>query len=899
MERFDKTSMKKMKLGMTWVFIGVFLFMGSFLSPKVVVAEKKEKVAVLPFRVHALKPLDHLQLGLQEMLIHRLEKRGFSMVSPKIINKHSLAFLPAFEIKELIKLGKVLKAEWIISGSVTQIGEKFSIDLKVVEVNEERLPFFIFGVADDIDAFADKFKRIAVSIDHKISRVVQVDSVQVRGNQRIEKEAILAVVKIKKGDSLDHEQLNKDLGDIYKMGFFKDVKIETQDGPVGEIVTFIVTEKPSIGQIVFEGNKKVKDDKLRDELGIKLYSILDNNEIRQSINRLKEYYHQKAYYNVDIRDSIESLPKNEVLLKYIIDEHKKVYITKIQFLGNKKYDNDDLKDLMETSEKGFLSWITKSGYLDKKKLEFDVQKINSFYHNHGFINAKVGEPKITFVKDEGLHITIKVHEGHEYTVNKVTVEGDLIIPADKLLEKLQIGKGKIYNREIIRKDISTLKNICGDKGYAYADVTTSTKVNNKDHFVDITYKISKEVKVRFERINIIGNMRTRDKVIRRELKVIEGGYFSGKSIRKSTQNLWRLGYFEDVKVKTKKGSRDDQMILDVEVKERSTGTFSIGAGYSSKDKAFVTASIAEDNLFGYGQKLQAKGKIGQESDEFSIKFTEPWLFNVNLSGSAEVYQWMYEYDDYTRDSIGGALGLGFPLRIDEYLRGSVKYDYDIADIYDVSDDASSVLKDMEGRNITSSIFFKIRRDSRDRLWNTSRGSINSISFEYAGGFLSGDEYFNKYEAKSAWYFPLFWDTVFLLKGQLGYVEQRSGGKLSVFQKFMIGGMNTVRGFDYDSISPVDPETGDKIGGEKMMVFNVEYRVPLLKEQGVVGLVFFDAGNVFTKDENYTFSEIRDSVGAGIRWYSPMGPLRLEYGKNLHPREGEAAGKWEFSIGGTF
>ena len=899
MERFDKTSVKKMKLGITWVFIGFLLFIGSFLSPKVVVAEKKEKVAVLPFRVHALKPLDHLQLGLQEMLIHRLEKRGFSMVSPKVINKHTLAFLPAFEMKEIIKLGKVLKAEWIISGSVTQIGEKFSIDVKVVEVNEERPPFFIFGVADDIDAFADKFKRIAVSIDHKISRVVQVDSVQVKGNQRIEKEAILAVVKIKKGDSLDHEQLNKDLGDIYKMGFFKDVKIETENGPVGEIVTFIVTEKPSIGQIVFEGNKKVKDDKLRDELGIKLYSILDHNEIRQSINRLKEYYHQKAYYNVDIRDSIESLPNNEVLLKYMIDEHEKVYITKIQFLGNKKYDNDDLKDLMETSEKGFLSWITKSGYLDKKKLEFDVQKINSFYHNHGFINAKVGEPKITFVKDEGLHITIKVHEGHEYTVNKVAVEGDLIIPADKLLEKVQIGKEKIYNREIILKDISTLKNICGDEGYAYADVTTSTKVNDKAHFVDITYKISKKVKVRFERINIIGNTRTRDKVIRRELKAIEGEYFSGKSIRKSTENLWRLGFFEDIKVKTKKGSRDDQMILDVEIKERSTGTFSIGAGYSSKDKAFVTASIAENNLFGYGQKLQAKGKIGEESDEFSIRFVEPWLFNINLSASAELYQWMYEYDDYTRDSIGSALSLGFPLGIDDYTRGTVKYGYDNANIYDIADNASSALKDMEGRNITSSTLFKINRDSRDRLWNTSRGSINSISLEYAGGFLGGDEYFNKYRAKSTWYFPLFWNTVFVAQGQLGYIEQRSGGKLSVFQKFMIGGMNTVRGFDYDSISPVDPDTGDKIGGEKMMVFNVEYRVPLLKEQGIVGLVFFDAGNVFTKDENYTFSGIRDSVGAGIRWYSPMGPLRLEYGKNLDPREGEASGKWEFSVGGTF
>ena len=899
MDKFDKAIVKKMKLGITWVLIGLFLFIGSFLSPKVVVAEKREKVAVLPFRVHALKPLDHLQLGLQEMLTHRLEKRGFSMVSPKVINKHPLAFLPAFEMKEFIKLGKALKTEWIISGSVTQIGEKFSIDLKVVDVDEVRLPFYIFGVADEIDAFADKLKRIAVSIDHKISRVVQVDSVQVKGNQRIEKEAILAVVKTKKGDSLDQEQLNKDLSDIYKMGYFKDVKIKTEDGPSGKIVTFIVTEKPSIGEIVFEGNEEVKDDKLEEELGIKLYSILDHNEIRQSINRLKEYYHQKAYYNVDIEGSTEPLPNNEVLLKYIIDEHKKVYITKIQFEGNKHYDDDDLKDLMETDEKGLLSWITKSGYLDKNKLEFDVEKINSFYHNHGFINAKVGEPKITFVKDEGLHITIKVHEGHKYTVNKVAVEGDLIIPADKLLEKVQIGKGKTYNRETIRRDIATLKSVCGDEGYAYANVTTSTKVNDKAHFVNITYKISKNVKVRFERINIIGNTRTRDKVIRRELKAIEGEYFSGKSIRKSTENLWRLGFFEDVKIKTKKGSLDDQMILDVEVKEKATGNFSIGAGYSSRDKAFVSASIAENNLFGYGQKLQARGKLGEESEEFSIRFVEPWLFNVNLSATTELYQWMYEYDEYTRDSIGGALGLGFPLRIDEYTRGSVKYDYDNADIYNIADDASSALKDMEGKNITSSMFFKINRDSRDRLWDTSRGSINSISLEYAGGFLAGDEFFNKYEARSAWYFPVFWSTVFLVQGQLGYIEQRSGGKLSVFQKFMIGGMNTVRGFNYDSISPVDPVTGDKIGGEKMMVFNLEYRVPLFKEQGIVGLVFFDAGNVFTKDENYTFNGIRDSVGAGIRWYSPMGPLRLEYGKNLDPREGEPAGKWEFSVGGTF
>ena len=206
---------------------------------------------------------------------------------------------------------------------------------------------------------------------------------------------------------------------------------------------------------------------------------------------------------------------------------------------------------------------------------------------------------------------------------------------------------------------------------------------------------------------------------------------------------------------------------------------------------------------------------------------------------------------------------------------------------------------MEGRNLTSSVEFAITRNSKDRFWNPTKGSVNSVSFEYAGGILGGDVYFNKYEAESGWYFPFYWETVFFTKGKWGYIDQRSGGKLPVYQKYRLGGINSVRGFDYASISPVDPETGDRIGGEKMMVYNFEYRFPLVKEQGVIGLVFFDAGNVFTKDESYTFSGIRRSAGAGIRWYSPLGPIRLEWGKNLDQEEGEASDNWEFSVGGTF
>lgn len=885
---------------MWWTWLGVVFFVTLFglLTRKELMAEERGKVAVLPFRVHALKPLDHLRTGLQEMLTLRLGELGFDMISPKVINKYPMASLPVYELSDLFKLGRELNADWVISGSLTQIGAKASLDIRVVDISGRRPPFFLFMVAEDIDLLADTVKRVAASIDHKVTGVVQIDSVRVRGNQRIEKEAILAVVRSKTGERLDLDKLDKDLRDIYKMGYFKDVEMETEDGPRGKIVTFIVTEEPSIGKIVFKGNEEVDDDDLKEEVGISLYSILDYSEIKQSINRLKEFYRKKGYYNVEIKEKTEPLPNNQVLLEYDIDEHEKVYIKKIRFVGNTKFDDDDLKDVMETSEKWFLSWITKAGLLDKKKLEFDIHKLTSFYHNHGFIKAKVGEPKISYDdKLEGLVVTIEIDEGDQYGIGKVSVEGDLIEPADELLKNVQIDKEKVFNREVVRKDVLKLRDIYADKGYAFAEVTPVISEGEEIHLADVTYKISKGRKVRFERINITGNVRTRDKVIRRELKVIEGEYFSGKALKRSTENLHRLGFFEDVEIQTKKGSHDDLMILDVNVKERATRTFSVGAGYSSAYSAFAMFQIADENFLGYGQKLQATARIGVKATEYDISFVEPWLFDKPLSMGIDAYKWSQEYDDYKRSSIGGATRFGFPTGIDEHTRGLVMYRYDDAKISDIAEDASNLLKQMKGRHVTSSMTFRLRRDSRDRLWNTTKGSINSVSFEYAGGVLHGNEYFNKYRAESAWFFPLIWDTVFLARGQWGYVRKRGGGNLSVYQKFFLGGIDTLRGFDYMSVSPVDPKTGDKIGGEKMMCYTAEFRFPLLKEQGLVGVLFFDAGNVFTKDESWTFNGIRKSAGGGIRWYSPIGPLRLEYGRVLDPKPGESGGRWEFSVGG--
>jgi outer membrane protein insertion porin family len=862
-------------------------------------AANETRLAVLPFVVNAPKPLEHLRMRLQEMLAREMQKKGFSVVDLEAVNRHPQALTPPADPQGLTEMALALKADYLAVGSLTQVGETFSLDARLIDANARKPPFLAFSVADHSEALSESMGQIASSFENQIIGLAQVDSVRVGGNQRIEREAILAVVKTKKGDRLDYGQLDKDLRDIYRMGYFTDVSIETEGGSAGTIVSFNVKEKPSIGKLVFEGNKKIEADDLKNEVGIKLYTILDQNEIKQSINRLKEFYRKKGYYGVEIKERTEPQPNNQVSVVYVIDEGQKIFITKIEFLGNKAFDGKQLKSIMETSEHGFLSWITDSGVLDSKKLEFDVFKLTSFYHNQGYIKAVVGDPKIAPNQEKGLTVTFEVKEGDRYSVGKVEVSGDLIMPSDELLKKVSISKEKVFNREVVRKDILALKEVFAEEGYAYAEVSLRTKENDPAHTVDIHYDVSKGEKVRFERINITGNTSTRDKVIRRELKALEGEYFNGKAVSRSTQNLNRLGFFETVEIQTRKGSLEDLMVMDVKVKEKPTGSFSFGAGYSSVDSVVGMVQIEQNNFQGYGQRLSASIRLGGNSSQFDVRFLEPWLLDRPISTEVRGYNWNREFDDYSKDSWGGSLFFGFPVGLDDYTKGSVQYGYEDSYISDVDDNASFLLRDMEGHSVTSAVTLGLTRNSVNRAWNPSQGSINSITFEYAGGIFAGDNYFNKYVGRSAWFFPLPLSTVFMTQGRWGYADRRSGGELPVYEKFFLGGLNTVRGYEYASISPRDPETDDKVGGEKMMCYNVEFRFPLIKEQGVIGLVFFDAGNVWESDRQADFADLRKSVGGGVRWYSPMGPLRLEWGYALDPRDDEESSQLEFSIGAEF
>ena len=395
---------------------------------------------------------------------------------------------------------------------------------------------------------------------------------------------------------------------------------------------------------------------------------------------------------------------------------------------------------------------------------------------------------------------------------------------------------------------------------------------------------------------IKGNSRTRDKVIRREIDVKESGLFNSVALKKSQERLNRLEYFESVEINPVPTMDESLMDLQVEVKEKATGNFSIGAGYSSVDSFMFMSEVSQNNFLGKGQRVSLKANISGTSSQYNFNFTEPHLADSNLLFGFDVFNWMREYDDFTKDSKGFGLRFGYPIW--RQWKMSTGYTFEDSTLSDVQATASQIIKDSMDINITSALGLGFSLDTRDKLTDPSKGSLYTINSKYAGGFLGGDADFTKFEGSSSWFFKVPWDSTFHYKLAAGYTFANTEGKLPVYEKFYLGGMNSVRGFKSSSISP-RAANGDKIGGGKMFYSNVEWIFPLVKDAGLKGLVFFDCGNVYDVDADWDFGVIKKSVGAGFRWLSPMGPLRLEWGYNLAPTDYEVQSNWDFSLGGSF
>jgi outer membrane protein insertion porin family len=851
------------------------------------------KVVVLPFEIHARKDLSSLQNEILNVIKTYMKEEGAFILTPEVVPEVTL-FKTSQSYDDIRNFGIKNGADYIVWGSLTLIGQKFSLDVKMIKSLGEDSPQIFIKEGRGLENLSGVVKQLARDIGMKLFKREKVSGVVIAGNKRIESDAIKMIIKTKPGDIYLSKSLSDDLKAVFAMGYFDDIRIEAEDTPDGKKIIFRVEEKPTIRVIRFKGNKVFKEDKVKENLTIKTGSILNPLKIRRNIGRIEELYKEKNYQNVKVTYNIHQLKHNQADLEFDIDEGEKVLIKSVTFEGNNAYTDKILKKLMKTSEKGFFSWVTSSGDLKMEDVDQDISKLSGFYYNNGYIQARIGEPQIEY-KGNWIYITIKIDEGPQFKVGTVDITGDLVSPKDGLKKRLKITKETYYNREVVRNDVLALTDLYSDEGFAHADISPRIDKDLDNLKVNITYIVQKGKQVFFEYIIIGGNTKTRDKVIRRELRVYEQELYSGRKLKQSVRNLYRVDFFEDIKVNTVKGSADDQMILKIDVTEKPTGTMSFGAGYSSRESVFGSVNVSQRNFLGRGQILNAEGQIGARTNLFKLGFTEPWLFDIPLSMGVDLYNWKTDYDTYDRKSVGGGIRFSYPVYA--FTRASIRYNYDDADITNISEFAAQSIKDLEGTNITSSITTSINYDSTNSRINPSKGSKHSATLKYAG--LGGNVAFTKIVPETAWFIPLVLDTVGVLHARAGYVTENSGGVLPDYERFYLGGINSVRGYEWREIHSLD-EDGNTIGGDKFVQFNVECVIPLLKKQGLVGVIFYDAGNVFNDDESVDLGTLRNSTGFGFRWYSPMGPIRIEYGYKLDVKEGEErGGRWEFSMGSAF
>lgn len=744
-----------------------------------------------------------------------------------------------------------------------------------------------------------------------------ISKIVVVGNKRIEKDAILSVMRLRKGFQLKPNRIQEDVQSIFSMGYFMDVQIFFHEK--NGVLTVQVKEKTTIREVRFEGNEEEDTEDLESEIQTKPFSYVDENQIRQDVEKLQAYYDAQGRYLADIRSELKTLPSNEAILTFKIKEDRKVKIRRITFLGNTVFSDKKLKSIIRTKEKGFFSFLTGSGSYQQEFLAQDRQILRDFYGHHGYIKVKIGAPRVQLSPDKrSLSLTITIEEGEPYKVGNVGIDGTLIKPYDELFSEVTLKEGETVDTLKIQQDIAKLSNVYADEGYAYANVIPRDQYDEESKVVDISYFLQPGQKVRIERIQFKGNKSTRDKVLRREMQIREGEVYNITKIRQSRQNLERLALFEEVKLSTPRASSDDRVDIVVEIKERQTGTFSIGAGFNTLESFQVLGRVEKRNLFGYGVDLTLDAQIGSRTQAFNLQYRDEYFLDTKWGLRVNAFNINRRFSNFDLTSRGATIGFDYPLYVKALERVRAGLTYSLID-QRLSDLRPTVENLFQG-GVTSSVTTSISRDTRNRVFEPSKGSLLRLTEEIAGGPFGGANAFSKTQFDGRWFFPaaprstlpLIGGSVFGLHLNTGYVAPiKDGDRVPLFERYFPGGILTLRGFTLRSLGPKiqvassnDPSgftTADfVVGGNKQLIFNAEYIFPIIRVANIKGVFFFDMGNAFDNGESlFTISGQRQSAGFGLRWFSPIGPLRFEWGFPLDRKEDESLVVFDFTIGSLF
>ncbi|MHC1712272.1 MAG: outer membrane protein assembly factor BamA [Solidesulfovibrio sp.] len=853
------------------------------------------KVLVLPFEINAADALHSVQGSLTQLLTDKLKAAGV----------HAVAEGGKSAVKDAAaarKLGAGARAEYVVFGSISKVGEGLSLDARVVKTSGGE-PIAVFASAASLvglDAaaaqLADKVKTQLSPVGGS-SRIVEID---VEGNSILDKEVVLLKIKSQVNQTYDPKNVNEDIKRLFELGYFDDVQVRLDDAAGGKRITFLVKEKPRIQAIGVTGNGDVKKDDILEAMSTKSGGVLNLKVLADDLGKIRELYSKKGFYKTEITYELEQTDPRVARLNIIIKEPKKLYIKEVKIEGAKLLDPSDIRSELATSVRHFWSWITGSGVLKDEMLERDAAAIEAYYANRGFVDAKVGQPDVEY-GDDGITVIFRVEEGDRYKIGSVTFAGDQLFDEPKLMERIKLDdlsrKGEYFNRAVLRDDLNSLAELYADDGYAFAEADVDMQKHTDTKLIDIAYVVNKGRKVYVRRVTIEGNEKTRDNVVRREVKLADGDMFSGSKLRRSNERLDKLEYFEKVDVETVPTDNPNEVDIKVKVKDKNTGSISVGAGYSTSDSVFFGGSIEEKNLFGKGYHAKFQGMFSGTSSRGVLSFTNPRLYDSNLAVGADIYQVYKAYDDFRKTTTGGKVRAAYPLG--EYTILSWDYRLEHYNVYHTNIYASSVIQQSKGWHWASVASVALDRDTVDSATKPTKGTRNTLSLEYGGGALGGDDAFVKPSVTSNFFYPLPLDLVFHWRGSAAILFPNAGGDIPVFERFYLGGINNVRGYEVDKISPKDPFTGERIGGRAQFFTNFETIFPISKSNGFYGVVFADAGNSW---ENYTDinTDLYRSVGAGVRWYSPMGLIRVEYGYGLDASDHNMnPSQIGFSMGQTF
>jgi len=721
-------------------------------------------------------------------------------------------------------------------------------------------------------------------------RPVLVKETAVQGNRRVQEAVILGRVQTKIGAPFNPAQLTEDLRSIFALGFFDDVQMKVEDFEGGVKVTIVVMERPFVRDVDFVGNRRISTADLQEKIDLRLGSVYNPVEVQKARERLQEHYEQEGYFEVQITPEVERFADGDVKVIFSISEGRRITIDRIVIRGNQGLTDSQIRKVLATQER---EYFILRGKLQRQRLDEDVERILALYNDHGYIQARVEGYDIAVNRERArVTLTFTVVEGPQYRVDRVAINGVTLFPDDEVRRLIKLKPGDVFSRSKLRESVRQVTDLYSMIGRAAADVAPRTEPVPATARIGVVLDISEGPEVYVERINISGNLRSQDKILRREIPMAEGELFTLQRLQRARQRLLNLGYFEKVDITTQPGSDKTKIVVDVVVTERPTGIFSVGGGFSSVDSFLGTIDLSQRNFLGRGWEATIRIRAGARTQQGIISFTEPWLFDRPLSAGFDLFSISREFAEYDYGSLGGGLRVSRPFA--EYWRWHTGYRLTRDEISDLEEGASSSLQSEEGVRVTSMVSTSLTRDSRDSVLAPTRGAHTSLTLDFAG--LGGETRYVKTVGSTAYFQPIWLGHVLSGRLEAGYGVGWSDEDLPLFERFYLGGPNSVRGVKFRRISPVD-ETGTRIGGTSELLGNLEYIVPL--PLGFRLAAFFDIGNVYGFGTKFDPTNTREAAGAGFRWFSPFGPIRIDYGFNLDRKAGEDVGALHFSVGSPF